>query len=48
MRLVEMVPDVPAEFGKQERSAFLATALVSNWVLDLDFIKYCAIVQLDE
>jgi hypothetical protein len=48
MRLVEVVPDVPTEFGKQERSSFLATALVSNWVLDLDLVKYRAIVQLDE
>jgi hypothetical protein len=48
MRLVEVVPNVPTEFGKQERSAFLTTALVSNWVLDFDFVKYRAIVQLDE
>jgi hypothetical protein len=39
-----MVSDVPTEFGKQERNAFLATALVSNRVLDLDFVEYRAIV----
>lgn len=48
MRLIEVVSDVPTEFGKQEWSAFLATTLVSNWILDFDFVKYRAIVQLDE
>jgi hypothetical protein len=47
MGLVKVVPDVPTEFGKQERSAFLATALVSNWVLDLDLVKHRVIIQLD-
>jgi hypothetical protein len=48
MRLVEVMSDVPAELGEQERSTFLTTALVPDWVFDLDLVKYCAIVQLDE
>jgi len=48
MGLVEMVPDVLMELGKQERSAFLATALVPDWVLNLNFVNHSAIVQLDE
>jgi hypothetical protein len=48
MGVIEVVPDVVTEFGKQERSAFLTTALVPNWVLDLDLVKYSAIVQLNE
>jgi hypothetical protein len=48
MGLVKVVSDVPTEFGKQERGAFLATAPVANRVLDLDLVKYRAVVQLDE
>jgi hypothetical protein len=47
MGFVKVVPDVATEFGKQERSAFLATAFVPNWVLDLDLVEHRAIVQLD-
>ena len=48
MRLVEVMSDVPAELGEQERSTFLTTTLVPDWVFDLNLVKYCAIVQLDE
>jgi hypothetical protein len=48
MGLVKVVSDVPTEFGKQERGAFLATAPVPNRVLDFDLIKYRTIIQLDE
>ena len=48
MWLVKVVPDVSTELGKQERSAFLATALVSNWVLHLDLVKCGTIVQFDK
>ena len=48
MRLVKVMSNVPAELGEQERSTFLTTALVSDWVFDLDLVKYCAIVQFDK
>ena len=48
MGLVKVVSDVPTEFGKQERGAFLATAPVANRVLDFDLVKYRTIIQLDE
>jgi hypothetical protein len=48
MWLVKVVSDVPTEFGKQERGAFLATAPVPNGVLDLDLVKHRTVVQLDE
>jgi len=48
MRLVKVMSDMPAELGEQERGTFPTTALVPNWVFDLDLVKYCAIVQLDE
>ena len=48
MGLVKVVSDVPTEFGKQERGAFLATAPVPNRVLDLDLVKYRTVIQLDE
>lgn len=48
MGLVKVVSDVPTEFSKQERGAFLATAPVPDRVLDLDLVKHRAIVQFDE
>ena len=48
MRLVKVVSDVPTEFGKQERGAFLATAPVPNRVLNFDLVKYRTVIQLDE
>lgn len=48
MRLVEVVSDVPAELGEQEGGTFLTTALVTDWVFNLDLVKYCAVVQFDE
>ena len=48
MGLVKVVSNVPTEFGKQERGAFLATAPVPNRILDLDLVKHRAVVQLDE
>ena len=42
------MPDVPAELGEQERSTFFTTALVPDWVFNLNLVKYCAIFQLDE
>ena len=48
MHLVEVMSDVPVELSEQERGTFCTTALVSDWVFNLDLVKYCAIVQLDE
>jgi hypothetical protein len=48
MGFVKVVSDVPPEFGKQERGAFLTTAPVPNRVLDFDLVKYRTIIQLDE
>ena len=48
MGLIKVVSDVPTEFVKQERGAFLTTAPVPNRILDLDLVKYGTVIQLDE
>ena len=48
MCLVEVVSDVPAKLGEQEGGTFLTTALVTDWVFDLDLVEHCAVVQFDE
>ena len=43
-----MVADVSLELGQQQRLSLLPTALVTDRVLDLNFVKYRAVVELNE
>ena len=45
---IEVGSDVVLELGHKERLALFAAALVSDGVLDLDFVKDCAVVELDQ
>lgn len=36
------------EFLEQQRRAFSPSTLMSNGILDFDFLKYCSIIEFDE
>ena len=48
MSLVEVMRDMPLELVHQQRSSLGTTSLMTNRVLDLDFIQDGAIVEFDQ